>query len=105
MVVKINIPIFQYEKLIYDSLLISDFYNPLKHTFKLKHLWVMMPQVAHLLCPSKMVNINRPFHIGYGNYAISMLASSSSFYDSLNNIIYLWIQSNNFEFYSWYKII
>jgi hypothetical protein len=33
-------PMFEYEKLLYDSLLISDFYNPLQHTFKLKHLWV-----------------------------------------------------------------
>jgi hypothetical protein len=33
-------PLFDYEKLLYDSLLISDFYNPLQHTFKLKHLWV-----------------------------------------------------------------
>jgi hypothetical protein len=31
---------FDYEKLLYDSLLIADVYNPLKHTFKLKHLWV-----------------------------------------------------------------
>ena len=33
-------PLFDYQKLLYDSLLISDFYNPLHHTFKLKHLWV-----------------------------------------------------------------
>jgi hypothetical protein len=33
-------PMFDYEKLLYDSLLIPDFYNPLQHTFKLKHLWV-----------------------------------------------------------------
>jgi hypothetical protein len=33
-------PLFDYEKLVYDSLLIPDFYNPLQHTFKLKHLWV-----------------------------------------------------------------
>ena len=33
-------PMFEYEKLLYDSLLISHFYNPLQHTFKLKHLWV-----------------------------------------------------------------
>jgi hypothetical protein len=32
-------PMFEYERLLYDSLLISDFYNPLQHTFKLKHLW------------------------------------------------------------------
>ena len=31
---------FVYEKLLYDSLLVPDFYNPLQHTFKLKHLWV-----------------------------------------------------------------
>jgi hypothetical protein len=31
---------FDYEKLLYDSLLIADFYNPLQHTFKEKHLWV-----------------------------------------------------------------
>ena len=31
---------FEYEKLLYDSLLIPDFYNPSKHTFKHKHLWV-----------------------------------------------------------------
>jgi hypothetical protein len=43
---QINIPVFEYEKLIYDFLPMSDFYNPLKHTFKLKHLWVMMPQVG-----------------------------------------------------------
>ena len=33
-------PMFDYEKLLYDSLLIPDFYNPLQHTFKHKHLWV-----------------------------------------------------------------
>jgi hypothetical protein len=33
-------PMFDYEKLLYDSLLIPDFYNPLQHTFKQKHLWV-----------------------------------------------------------------
>ena len=33
-------PMFDYEKLLYDSLLIADFYNPLQHTFKLKHVWV-----------------------------------------------------------------
>jgi hypothetical protein len=33
-------PMFEYERLLYDSLLIPDFYNPLKHTFKQKHLWV-----------------------------------------------------------------
>ena len=32
-------PMFDYEKLLYDSLLIPGFYNPL-HTFKHKHLWV-----------------------------------------------------------------
>ena len=31
-------PMFDYEKLLYDSLLVPDFSNPLKHTFKLKHL-------------------------------------------------------------------
>src|ERR671923_2940687 len=31
---------FDYEKLLYDSLLIQDFSNPLRHKFKLKHLWV-----------------------------------------------------------------
>jgi hypothetical protein len=33
-------PMFEYEQLLYDSLLIPDFYNPLQHTFKLRHLWV-----------------------------------------------------------------
>jgi hypothetical protein len=33
-------PMFDYEKLLYDSLLIPGFCNPLKHTFKQKHLWV-----------------------------------------------------------------
>jgi len=33
-------PMFDYEKLLYDSLLVADFYNPLHHTFKHKHLWV-----------------------------------------------------------------
>jgi hypothetical protein len=33
-------PIFDYQKILYDSLLIPDFYNPLQHTFKLKHIWV-----------------------------------------------------------------
>jgi hypothetical protein len=27
-------PMFGYERLLYDSLLIPDFYNPLQHTFK-----------------------------------------------------------------------
>jgi hypothetical protein len=33
-------PMFDYQMLLYDSLLVPDFYNPLQHTFKLKHLWV-----------------------------------------------------------------
>jgi hypothetical protein len=32
--------IFEYEKILYDALLDNDFCNPLKHTFKHKHLWV-----------------------------------------------------------------
>ena len=32
--------IFDYEKILYDALLDNDFCNPLKHTFKYKHLWV-----------------------------------------------------------------
>ena len=32
--------IFDYEKLLYNSLLIPEFYNPSKHNFKQKHLWV-----------------------------------------------------------------
>ena len=32
--------IFDYEKLLYDSLLIPEFYNPSKHNFKEKHIWV-----------------------------------------------------------------
>jgi hypothetical protein len=31
---------FDYEKLLYDSLLIPDVSNPLQHGFKHKHLWV-----------------------------------------------------------------
>jgi hypothetical protein len=31
---------FDYEKLLYDSLLVPDFYNSLQHIFKQKHLWV-----------------------------------------------------------------
>jgi len=57
------------------------------------------------LCPSKMVDIDYSLYIRYGNYTISMFTCSSSFNDSLNNILYLWIQSNYFEFYPWYKII
>jgi hypothetical protein len=33
-------PMFEYERLLYDSLLIPDFYNCSKHNFKEKHLWV-----------------------------------------------------------------
>jgi hypothetical protein len=33
-------PMFEYERLLYDSLLNLDFYNPMQYTFKLKHLWV-----------------------------------------------------------------
>jgi hypothetical protein len=33
-------PLFDYEKLLYDSLLDKDFSNPLMHTFKHKHLWI-----------------------------------------------------------------
>lgn len=33
-------PIFDYQKLIYDSLLLPDFSNSLKHDFKHKHLWI-----------------------------------------------------------------
>ena len=37
---KVDKPLFDYEKLLYDSLLIPEFYNPSKHNFKHKHLWV-----------------------------------------------------------------
>lgn len=37
---KLEKPMFDYEKLLYDSLLILDVSNPLQHTFKHKHLWV-----------------------------------------------------------------
>lgn len=37
---KVEKPLFDYEKLLYDSLWVPDFYNPLRHTFKLKHVWV-----------------------------------------------------------------
>jgi hypothetical protein len=33
-------PIFDYEKILYDSLLVNESYNPLNNTFKHKHLWV-----------------------------------------------------------------
>ena len=33
-------PIFDYEKFLYDSLLIPEFYNDSKNNFKDKHLWV-----------------------------------------------------------------
>jgi hypothetical protein len=33
-------PIFDYEKLLYDSLLINSYSNTLNHNFKHKHLWV-----------------------------------------------------------------
>ena len=41
------------------------------------------------LCPSKMVDIDYSLYIRYGNYTISMFTCSSSFNDSLNNILYL----------------
>jgi hypothetical protein len=37
---RIEKPIFDYEKLLYDSLLVNDYSNVLNHTFKHKHLWV-----------------------------------------------------------------
>jgi hypothetical protein len=33
-------PMFDYERLLFDSLLVPDFYNRLKDGSKLKHLWV-----------------------------------------------------------------
>jgi len=33
-------PLFDYEKLLYNSLLIPEFHNPLHQDFKDKHLWV-----------------------------------------------------------------
>jgi hypothetical protein len=33
-------PLFDYEKLLYDSLLVNDFSNVLNHFFKYKHLWI-----------------------------------------------------------------
>jgi hypothetical protein len=33
-------PIYDYQKLLHDSSLISEFSNPLNHNFKHKHLWV-----------------------------------------------------------------
>jgi hypothetical protein len=34
-------PLFDYEKIIYDSLMIPEFNNPLNHNFKDKHLYVL----------------------------------------------------------------
>ena len=34
-------PLFDYEKIIYDSLMIPEYNNPLKHDFKDKHLYVL----------------------------------------------------------------
>jgi hypothetical protein len=33
-------PMFEYEKLLYDFLLIPEYNNPSQHNFKIKHLWV-----------------------------------------------------------------
>jgi hypothetical protein len=33
-------PIFDYQELLYEALLLSDFCNPLNHDFKDKHLWI-----------------------------------------------------------------
>ena len=33
-------PMFDYEKILYDSLLVNESCNTLNHTFKYKHLWV-----------------------------------------------------------------
>jgi hypothetical protein len=33
-------PIFDYQEVLYEALLSPDFYNPLKHDFKDKHLWI-----------------------------------------------------------------
>src|SRR5437667_1833195 len=33
-------PIFDYEKILYESLLVNDYSNILNHAFKYKHLWV-----------------------------------------------------------------
>jgi hypothetical protein len=37
---EIGKPLFDYEKLLYGSLQIPEFYNPSKHNFKEKHVWV-----------------------------------------------------------------
>jgi hypothetical protein len=42
--------IFDYEKLLYDSLLIPEFYNPSKHNFKEKHLWVRNKIIEIVRC-------------------------------------------------------
>jgi hypothetical protein len=42
-------PIFDYERTLYDALLIPENRNPLKHDFKHKHLWLRKPQVLVLL--------------------------------------------------------
>ena len=33
-------PIFDYQELLYDALLLPDFCNPMNHRFKDKHLWI-----------------------------------------------------------------
>jgi hypothetical protein len=37
---KLEKPLFDYEQLLYDSLLVNDNSNALNHSFKHKHLWV-----------------------------------------------------------------
>jgi hypothetical protein len=37
---RIEKPIFDYQRILYDALLVLENHNPMKHTFKHKHLWV-----------------------------------------------------------------
>lgn len=38
---RVEKPLFDYEKLLYDALLVTDYQNPSSQRFKQKHLWVL----------------------------------------------------------------
>jgi hypothetical protein len=56
-------PMFDYEKLLYDTLLTSDVYNPLNHNFKHKHLWVKKATGLGFPITSKFTGVKRWFFI------------------------------------------
>jgi hypothetical protein len=69
---------FDYEKLLYDSLLVNEHANALNHTFKHKHLWVKKANDSMacdlFLSISCISSKDGSFHLAMASYILNLIA-------------------------------